>query len=242
MPEELNNADLRSEDVQEILTAIPNWMIRWGNTLILVLLIMLLTLSWVVKYPDIITTETSITSQSPPQKEYARIAGKIDTLFVVDHQRVSQNALLAVIENSANVADVFALKAAVDTIDLQQETIRFPMSECSLLSLGELSMPYALFEKDYLNYTLNKTFDLHTTQNRSHQLSIDGIRYRLKNLEAQKQIDLEKSIIKQKEFQRSQQLFLDGIISASDFERKQLDQLEEEKRIKNLDISISQLR
>ena len=49
-----NEIELRCEQVQEILTAVPNWMIRWGNTLLLLLLVMLLFISWFVKYPDII--------------------------------------------------------------------------------------------------------------------------------------------------------------------------------------------
>ena len=49
-----NNIELRSEEVQEILEATPNWMIRWGNILVLTLIIMLFFISWFVKYPDII--------------------------------------------------------------------------------------------------------------------------------------------------------------------------------------------
>ena len=33
---------LRSEEVQEILTKVPHWMIRWGNALFLGLIIMIL--------------------------------------------------------------------------------------------------------------------------------------------------------------------------------------------------------
>ena len=53
----LKDIELRSEEVQEILTKVPNWMIRWGNTLFLFLIVLLLALSWLVKYPDIITSE-----------------------------------------------------------------------------------------------------------------------------------------------------------------------------------------
>ena len=34
--------EIRSENIQEILSYVPNWMIRWGNTLFLLLIIMLL--------------------------------------------------------------------------------------------------------------------------------------------------------------------------------------------------------
>lgn len=33
MSDLLDNIELRSEEVQEILTRVPNWMIRWGSVL-----------------------------------------------------------------------------------------------------------------------------------------------------------------------------------------------------------------
>ena len=41
MPE-IKEIELRSEEVQEILTRIPHWMIRWGNLVILLLLFLVL--------------------------------------------------------------------------------------------------------------------------------------------------------------------------------------------------------
>ena len=53
MPEN-KEIEIRSDEVQEILSAVPNWMIRWGITLIFGLIIMLVFISWFIKYPDII--------------------------------------------------------------------------------------------------------------------------------------------------------------------------------------------
>ena len=116
MDNNLEDIELRSEEVQEILTKIPNWMIRKGNTLFLLLIVMLLAMSWFVKYPDIISSEAIITTKKPPQKEFAKTTGKIDTLFVEDTQNVIDNQPLAIIENTANYTDVFFLKSIIDTI------------------------------------------------------------------------------------------------------------------------------
>ena len=53
MPNKLEDIELRSEEVQEILAKVPHWMLRWGNVLFLSLILMLLFLSWLIKYPDI---------------------------------------------------------------------------------------------------------------------------------------------------------------------------------------------
>ena len=51
MPE-IKEIELRSEEVQEILTRIPHWMIRWGNVIILFLLFLVLprrVLCWAIR-------------------------------------------------------------------------------------------------------------------------------------------------------------------------------------------------
>lgn len=60
-----DNIEIRSEEVQEILTKVPNWMIRYGNTLILILIFMLLFISWFIKYPDVISSEVMVTTTIP---------------------------------------------------------------------------------------------------------------------------------------------------------------------------------
>ena len=93
---------LRSEEVQDILTKIPHWIIRWGSLVVLVILMLLFLVSWVVKYPDIITTEITITTQIPPEKLVAKTSGKIQVILIDDKAKVNKNTPLAVIENAAN--------------------------------------------------------------------------------------------------------------------------------------------
>src|SRR5690554_7690481 len=112
--EGLGRIELRSEEVQEILTRVPHWMIRWGNVLILVIIILIFLFSWLIKYPDIITTEITITTQIPPEKLVAKTSGRIEKIFIEDREIVSENTPLAVIENPANYTDVFLLKAVVE--------------------------------------------------------------------------------------------------------------------------------
>ena len=51
----LDNIELRSESVQDILSTPPHWMIRWGNTVIFVIIAMILLMSYFIKYPEFIT-------------------------------------------------------------------------------------------------------------------------------------------------------------------------------------------
>ena len=96
MEQQLKNIELRSEEVQEILSKVPNWMIRWGSLLFLSLIFLLLAISYFIKYPDIIQSDALVTTTIPPEKVYARITGKISTILLKNEDRVQQNTSIAV--------------------------------------------------------------------------------------------------------------------------------------------------
>ena len=242
MSNNLEDIELRSEEVQEILTRVPNWMIRWGNTLFLLLIIMLLLLSWFVKYPDIIISEVIITTEIPPQKEYARITGKIDTLFVSDTQNVIENQPLSIIENTANYRDVFFLKYIIDTIKVQKENFSFPIEKMPILFLGDIETSYSLFENNYLQYLLNKELDPFSNEANANKITTSELNRRLRNLEYQKSLNNRELKFKQKDLDRSKSLFDKGVISEKEYETKQLEYLQSERNYKNMIAAISQLR
>ena len=95
--EEQQNTQLthRSDALEEIITSIPKWIIRYGNIILLIIISLLLLLSFLIKYPEIVVSEVTITTIDPPQKIYTQIAGKIDSIFVQnnDTQRVLVNRL-----------------------------------------------------------------------------------------------------------------------------------------------------
>lgn len=164
MPSQENRQKLRSEEIQDILTRVPHWMILWGNTLILIIIILFFILSWMIKYPDIITAEAVITSDIPPQREYARATGKIDTILVANNERVGKGQILGMIENAANLRDVLTLKKYINQINTKEKFLSFPIDSIQVLTLGEVAASYNTFERDYLNFILNKELKPYTNQ------------------------------------------------------------------------------
>ena len=155
MPEN-NEIELRSEEVQEILTRVPHWMIRWGNIIVLIILLVMMMFSYFMKYPDILTTQVVITTQNPPEKLVARTTGKIAKILVEDRVEVEPKTPLAIIENTANYNDVFQLIACVDTISINKAQFNFPFDKLNILQLGEIQNAFTIFEKDYIAYDLNR--------------------------------------------------------------------------------------
>jgi len=228
----IEQIELRSEEVQDILTQVPHWMIRWGNLLFLGLILLLLFISWFVKYPDIIPSEATITTMVPPQKEYAKISGKFDAILVKDHQEVNSNQPLAIIENTANFEDVFMLKTVVDTIKINNQSFYFPIEKLPVLFLGEVESQFALFENSYIQYQLNKDLQPFSNEATANRYSISELNRRLVSLQSQKDINTTELDFKAKDLQRSKTLFDKGVISAQDYENKQLDYAQSERNYK----------
>lgn len=241
MPDTLDDIQLRSEEVQEILTRVPHWMIRWGNLLILALVLMLLFLSWLVKYPDVIPAEAIITTRIPPQKEYAKVSGKIESILVQDNQIVPEDTPLAILRNTANYKDVFLLKSIVDTIKVSNKSFTFPLDDLPVLFLGDIETSFALFENSYSEYILNKELQPFSNEAIANQISLSQLYRRLESLKAQKRLGKTELEFKRKELQRQKNLFDKGVISTQEYEGKEIDYLQAKRNYDNNDVQLSQI-
>ncbi len=102
----IDEIDNHSEQIREILEKQPNVFLKWGITVIFVVIFLLFLATWYIKYPDIIQSQVIITTTIPPQKEYARMSGEISNLLVKDNDIVHSGQALAIAENTANYEDV----------------------------------------------------------------------------------------------------------------------------------------
>jgi multidrug resistance efflux pump len=235
-----NEIELRSEEVQDILTKIPHWIIRWGSLVVLIILLLLFLVSWMVKYPDIITSEITITTQIPPEKLVAKTSGKIQAILVADKTVVAENTALAVIENAANYKDVFLLKAIIDTISLNNS--KFPFEKLQAAQLGEIENSFAMFQKEYIASELNKQLQPYKVESNAQSFEAKQLRERLQLLEGQKGINQSELQLLKIDVERYEKLFKKGVISAQEIEKQRLIYLQAEKNYKGLLSSISQLK
>jgi len=242
MPIKQDNIQIRSEEVQEILSYVPNWMVRYGNTLVLLLILLLLLITWFVKYPDVIEAEVVVTTKIPPEKIYAKSSGKIETILVNNKAKVTANSIIAVIENTANYKDVLLLKSIIDTITINKKDFIFPINELPFLVLGDITSNYSNFETNYSEYTLNKKLKPYLSEFSANKVSLAEVRNRLAILKSQKELNEKELEFDRKDLDRSKILFEKGVISAQDYERKQIEYTKSKRSFKNMNSSISQLK
>lgn len=109
--------EIRSDEVQEILTSVPSWMIRWGISLIFVILLLCFVLSYFIKYPDVISGTVTLTTETPPVKLVPKTNGEIDQLYVEENQHVEVGEMIAQIRNPLSKEAIIYLEEFVQIVE-----------------------------------------------------------------------------------------------------------------------------
>ena len=242
MPQNSLDIEIRSEEVQEILTKVPNWMIRYGNTLIFTLILMLLFITWFIKYPDVISSQVMVTTSLPPEKIYTQSSGQFEVFLASEGQSISKNQVLAVIENSASYKDVLLLKSVVDTIPFNNNAFSFPIEQLPPLILGDITSSFAQFENVYSEYILNEKLTPFKSESFANKISVIEAKGRLQILLSQKELNKKELEFKQNDLERSRKMFEKGVISAKEKGQKEVEFLQAQQSYKSLESSISQIR
>ncbi|CAI8746856.1 HlyD family secretion protein [Chryseobacterium sp. IT-36CA2] len=237
----LDSIELRSESVQDVLTQPPHWMIRWGNSVIFIILIMVLIMSWFIKYPEFVPAPIIVTSQEPPEKLQARVNSKIEKILIKDHQEVRKNDVLMVLQSTANYQDVLKLRKLMDSIATDQ-MFSFPIGETSGFRLGELQGDYNQFSKAFQDEKLFTRLQPYAPENLAANQSLSEYKSRIATLEQQRSLEKVKYELTKKNYQRSQNLYDQGVIAAMELENEKIKFLQEEQNLKNITISLSQLQ
>jgi multidrug resistance efflux pump len=234
MAEERNFVELRSEEVQEILGTPPNWLVRWGTTVVLLGFGLLLGVAWFVRYPDVVSSDKlSITTADPPVDVVARADGRVAQLLVKDTTVVAERQHLAVLQNTARYADVRRLDGLVaQWQNFSTEAFRqleYPDS----LSLGELQSDYAVFVRDLEDFKFGRA-----SRSSSVQSNIGAIQQQIRQLE--QSIAFEQSALKRSNedlkiayglYEKQKDLFRQGIVAETKLneERQKLSSMENER-------------
>lgn len=235
----LDNIKLRSEIVQDILTDPPHWMFRWGNTIIFLILLLILAMSYIIKYPEFVPAPIIVTSQNPPEKIEARSSSKIEKIFIKDHQRVKKGDILLILQSTAHYQDVLNLKKIVDSISLDK-LLTFPINKASHLKLGELQSDYNNFAKAFQDENLFTRLQPYAPENLAANQSISESNNRMITLRQQRNLEAAKTELTLKNYKRSQELFKEGVIAAVELESEKLKYLQAQQNLENINISLSQ--
>jgi multidrug efflux pump subunit AcrA (membrane-fusion protein) len=236
----LEDIELRSESVQEVLSNPPAWILRYGISIIFMIMIFTLIGTWFTKYPDIITAKAVITSVNPPERLESKVNSSIAKIYVANSKKVKKGDILAILESTANYQDVLKLTNAINAINTNYQNFSFPFDKLKNLQLGEIQTAYIQFHKAYIENELNQKLHPYSQEINAGLSSQNENSNRLSSLYAQQKLEFAKLSLSEQQLKRSQQLFDKGVISGYDLEIQKLSNLQAKQNFDQTNLAISQ--
>lgn len=205
-----------SDQVSEIISNPPRKIVRLGTFVISIVFVILLVLSWLIKYPDIIPAPVEITTTFPPATLVSKITGPIIKLYVQNGQKVSKNTLLAVMQTAASIEEYKTLRTVTDS--LKDPTTISPEDLLPLTRLGEIQPFYASFLRAVTDYNTYVKNDIYGYRIKSVNEEISALNDHIRRLRTKERLLEENLELELKKYGRDSLLFNNKVISESAWE------------------------
>ncbi len=213
-----------SEEIQEIITAVPSWILRRGILLILMVLVSIILLSAFIRYPDVVKTSLKINSLNSPKGAIAHQQGKLVKLLVQENEIVAAKQPLAFIESTGKHEEVIELANKLSNLSKllnQQQPITAKDFETTDLSLGELQGNYQSFYQAYLQFINTQNGGLYLTQKNYLEKDLQEIKKLKHQIDQQKSVQEQEFINAQEEYDAYKKLKSKNVISNSEFKQQE---------------------
>lgn len=222
-----------SEDVQEIIERMPHWIIRYGLTLLLAIMLMILCLTWFIKYPDVINATITITTSPPPIDLISRAEGTLQ-LFVDENTPVEKGMIVACIQSNVDLTDVLALEKSINDSSFTEKTFL----EKRFAHLGVLQPYYnelAAAVTELLLFESNDNIENQIARIQREMVSLNNL---IHNLQQQVTLSLEDTKLTREKLDMDSALFSQQVITKLDYNSTRSQYLTQMKAIKNIETTI----
>ena len=238
MTDEADKIELRSEELQEVLGAVPHWILRKGATILGLAILIIIAGSTVFKYPDTIAADITLTGIMPPADIVAKVSGKIDELLVEDNQMVIENEWLAIIENPVNTEDMFYLKNLIDTLQIDSLN-KLPRKN---LRLGNIQSLYSAFFSNLSDFTDFNRINYYPSKIKMNKERILQYEKQYERLVYQSGLVEKQFKIAKKQFERDSLLFENKVATLFELETAQNQYLQACISYENMRTSMSNMQ
>lgn len=172
-----NGINIRSEEVQEILGTPPSWLVRWGSTMAFAIVVMLGWIGYLIKYPDTVIADISVTSTEPPKRIRAENSLHISKVWVQNEDSVLTGQILITFNAKGNFEDIILLDKYLSAIKIVNDSSLLGFNPPRRLVLGDIQENlFDFFEKqeELRRYEGSKFDNLSTRQLRSQLINIQS--------------------------------------------------------------------
>ncbi len=231
-----------TDEVEALIGNPPSWIVRWGISVVFMIVAAFITMGFIIKYPDTIEAKVVITTQKPPIRIMALGNGKISQLLVNNSETVDSGRLLGILENTARWQDIIALDNILQTMRSaappEESGRALSIALPDSLQLGNLQPSYAQMLQNWRGYTYyqEQNGSLSKIYNLQEQISrIEKLKKSLNN----QSITLSREVaITQVDLARNQNLYQQGVVSKTDLEKFSLQYLQMTRQLESLKTQI----
>jgi multidrug resistance efflux pump len=239
--DQIKKVNLRSEEIAEILGVPPKWILRWGISMIFIVIAIVFIGSAFFKYPDIISAPAVITTEKPPSVVISKASGKITDILFPDGSKIKKGDTIAVIENPAKLHDVVFLSRRIQGFNPQGKISDTLLDSKRLdkLNLGDIQTVFNSFSKAYFEYRLLLKQNYHEQKVKAIESEIKHYNQYYNRLCSQRNLTLKDLELTQKQLSRDSLLFKSGVISAVDYENSQATFLAKRQSLESAGLNLS---
>ncbi|MBC7776103.1 MAG: biotin/lipoyl-binding protein, partial [Phycisphaerae bacterium] len=215
-----------SEEILDILNESPRWIVRMGATVIMFLLLLFLSGTWFIRYPEVLKGAAVVTTTAPTIKVVSEGEGRLMRLLVQNGAQVHKGDVLAEMENNTKLENTPLLRGLLHQ---SQSFLGDPHRSISLpsntLTWGNLQSDVLLLCQNYVNIKQLQQDGFHAQQ-------VQNLKAQMKSLRQLQQVHFRKKELNTEaldniaaSYQIDQKLFAEGIYSRTEFQKKENDYL-----------------
>lgn len=232
----------RSEAVNEILGTPPNWLLNFGNLLLMVGVVLLLLIGFNARYPDTVSAKLTLTTVNPAERLLAPRDVSIDQILVRSGDTIPGGAVIMVFRSLALFQHVLALEDLLLSVSSPSDSAIAALEIPTFLELGNI-------QEQLYSFGEKKEAYLATRDKKLAGLTVQEIRKRIReqqrqlNVERSQQSELEKeSDLANREFERQQNLLNNGIAEVAQVREAEQSMLRSRRMLRSTVSRIRDLR
>jgi hypothetical protein len=142
--EKQTDINLTNNEVKDILGTPPKWILRWGNLLLLLIMIIMITGSLFIRHPEMIAGTIEIMPVKKEIKVLVPLNVTIDTVLIKDSARITRGDSLLKYRIADKVYTVIAPQTGIVTVEQLLSKGQVIDQDSTVISIDPLGQTYTV--------------------------------------------------------------------------------------------------
>lgn len=240
-PSPIESTFVSQKEIKDLIGNPPNWLLRSGITMIAIVAGVFLSSSFFFKYPEKLTGSGILTSTSPPIELVSRGTGYIEKIYPKENDYVEKGSPILYISNTTDKNQLESLESWITNykkIIAPNQYLKLEFAKN--LQLGPIQSEYANLQLRYSELQQTLKDGVVFEQINTITQEINKIKTLNQSIQREKEIYKRELALTKRDYDRSESLNSNGVISTRDLEAVKTILLQKERQYEGMNNSIIQ--